>query len=71
MEDVYYVYPEDIDPVTGEPVSADKVGYWYWLEINDFRGWVPEAWILTRGAGVDLSRPGHGHHQLRGALRAR
>ncbi len=47
VEDVYYVYPEDIDPATGRPVSEDKVGYWYWLEINDFRGWVPEAWILT------------------------
>ena len=70
VEDVYYVYPEDIDPVTGEPVSADKVGYWYWLEINDFRGWVPRSLDSDRGAGVDLSRPGHGHHQLRGALRA-
>ncbi len=46
VRDVYYVYPEDIDPVTGQAVSEDKVGYWYWLEINDFRGWVPERWLL-------------------------
>ncbi|GAB4571784.1 MAG: hypothetical protein Kow0077_09440 [Anaerolineae bacterium] len=45
VRDVYYVYPDDIDPQTGQPVSPEKVGYWYWLEINDFRGWVPEAWL--------------------------
>jgi endonuclease YncB( thermonuclease family) len=48
VRDVYYVYPTDIDPVTGVPVSEDKVGYWYWLEINDFRGWVPESWIMVK-----------------------
>ncbi len=33
VRDVFYVYVED--------------RYWYWLEINQFRGWVPEDWILT------------------------
>ena len=46
VSDVYYVYPDDIDPVTGRPVDAGEVGYWYWLAINDFRGWVPERWLL-------------------------
>ncbi|GEM_PF-1822338 len=46
VRDVFYVYPDAIDPTTGQPVSEDKVGYWYWLEINDFRGWVPERWLL-------------------------
>jgi len=33
VRDVFYVYAEE--------------RYWYWLEINQFRGWVPEDWILT------------------------
>lgn len=57
VEDVYYVYPTDIDPVTGEPVAEDRVGYWYWLEINDFRGWVPEAWLLLEAPDEPFSSP--------------
>ncbi len=57
VEDAYYVYPTDIDPLTGQPVAEDKVGYWYWLEINDFRGWVPESWLLLEAPAYPASPP--------------
>ncbi|MFC1959504.1 thermonuclease family protein [Chloroflexota bacterium] len=57
VRDVYYVYPTDIDPVTDQPVSAEKVGYWYWLEINDFRGWVPESWLLLEEPATAANPP--------------